>query len=571
MPPPVAFSKNEDIDYAFIKLSAAVTDIIQCTNFSRLQRACIEKARSPKMLHKSNEILSVIKKADSFEGLCSMLADTTYWNFLDIRMMEAMATASRIPAAQEAIENFKKSFFSMTLKEAAPYFPVIEVKPNHTELYEDLDRDPSEMTIGELHKHRFYLETEILKTGPDTCTICKIMIGSVAIIWQIHVDHVYQAYSRLKRFHSQSSLQAIHFMSIPEMEKWEGLPFLWHGQNMGEIGPIESSTCVRHEPYPLPQGFEWSILDSRNFNDVFQLYIDNDPSIPLPQNFLKWFTSSPQYKKGCLLGIRLSSNKKLVWLTISMPYNIRVGRKVLSLVNLQQTIGPDARKQHNQLYNASIKETMRMLGVEGIFQAAIFTKQRVIPKSVITYDVYVWDLHLHPHPYTTPRTVGLRRMKPSDIHKALALTNQYTSQFEIGQVFQSEGEFSHWFLSPLQDDIATYVVEEPNSGSITDMFSFRTGVIAGVALLPAFKRKVASVIALVITKSNAKQLITDLILCTKQQNATLVTLPQFGLKEELFADFSKPSKIIGQGHCLFYNYKYPEVDDDNHCIFGHIN
>ena len=59
----------------------------------------------------------------------------------------------------------------MTLKEAAPYFPVIRVKPNHTELHETLARDPSQMTIGELHKHRFYLETKILKTGPDTCTI----------------------------------------------------------------------------------------------------------------------------------------------------------------------------------------------------------------------------------------------------------------------------------------------------------------------------------------------------------------------------------------------------------------
>ena len=72
----------------------------------------------------------------------------------------------------------------MTLKEAAPYFPVVEVRPNHTELRETLDRDPSQMTIGELHEHRFYiyLETEILKTGEDSCTICKIMIGSVCII-----------------------------------------------------------------------------------------------------------------------------------------------------------------------------------------------------------------------------------------------------------------------------------------------------------------------------------------------------------------------------------------------------
>ena len=158
----------------------------------------------------------------------------------------------------------------MTLKEAAPYFLVIKVKPNHTELH----GDPSEMTIGELHKHRFYLETEILETGPDTCMICRIMIGSVAIIWQIHVDHAYQAYSKLNRFHS---LQAICFMSFPEMEMWEGLPFLWHGQDMGEIGPTETSTCVRHacmhEPYPLiPQGFEWSILSSSNFDEIIQLF-----------------------------------------------------------------------------------------------------------------------------------------------------------------------------------------------------------------------------------------------------------------------------------------------------------
>ena len=202
LPTPVAlrFSRDEDIDYAFTKLSAAVTEIIQCSNFYRLQRACIEKARTPKMLHKSNEIIPLIKKANSFEILCSVLADTTYWNFLDIRMMEAMATASRIPAAQETIENFKKTFFSITLKEAAPYFPVIKVKPNHAELHEDLDWDPSQVTIGELHKHRFYLETEVLNTGPDTCTICRIKIGSVAIVWQIHFDYAYHIYSRLKKY-----------------------------------------------------------------------------------------------------------------------------------------------------------------------------------------------------------------------------------------------------------------------------------------------------------------------------------------------------------------------------------
>ena len=570
LPPPVAFSVDEDIDYAFTKLSAAVTDIIQHTNFYRLQRACIEKARTPKMIYKSNEILPVIKKANSFEQLCSMLADTTYWNFLDIRMMEAMAAASRIPAAQEAIEDFKKTFFNMTLKEAAPYFPVIDVKPNHTELHEELDRDPSEMTIGELHKHRFYLETEILKTGPDTCTICRIVIGSVMIIWQIHVDHVYQAYSRLKKLHSQPSLQAIRFMSIPETEGWEGLPLLWHGQaDIGEIGPIEVSTCVRHEPYPLPQGFEWSVLDSSNLNEIIQLSCKSNSKYlyPISRKFIKWVTSSPLYKKGCLLGIRSSSSKGLVWVVISFPYKIRIGVKLFSMVQLQY-VSSDIEKHQNHFYNIGIKETMRILGCEGIFQATIFafTKRRVIPKPVITHDVYVCDLRSHSLPYTTPRTVGLRRMKPSDVPKALALTNQYTSQFEIGQVFQSEEEFSHWFLYPICDKTATYVVEEPNSNNITDMFSIH--YLGNDATVAALGNNSANVTALVITKSSPKQLITDLLVLMKQQNVTFVSLYQYGLKEHLFTDFAKSSKLNGeQFHWVFYNYKYPEVDNDNHCLF----
>ena len=275
----------------------------------------------------------------------------------------------------------------MTLKEAAPYFPIIPLKPNYTELHEDLDRDPSEMTIGELHKHRFYLETKILETGPDTCTICRIIIGSVTIIWQIHVDHAYQAHSRLKKLHSQTLLQPIRFMSIPEMEIWEGLPFLWHGQDMGEIGPIESSTCVRHEPYPLPHGFEWSVLDSSNFNEIIQFHNDHNSTETnhITRRHLKWLISSPLYKKGCLLGIRSSSSKNLVCYIACTPYYIRIGGKLLSMVNLPQ----HALDAENNFYNIGIKEAMRMFGHEGIFQATIATELRLIPKSVITQDIAI--------------------------------------------------------------------------------------------------------------------------------------------------------------------------------------
>ena len=449
IPQQLMFTQDEPIDDAFTKLSAYVTTLIQNTNFPSLQRACIEKAKSPRMLHKSNEIVPVIKEAQCFHTLCTMLADTTYWNSLDTRMMEAMATASMIPAAQVAIENYKKTFYNMTLKEAAPYFPVIPVKPGYTTMHEDLDRDPSQMTIGELHKHRFHLETKVIQTGPDTCTICEIKIGSVTIIWQIHADHVYQAYSRLKGLDFQLSSLAIRFMSVPVMEAWKGLPFLWPGQEMGEVGPIESSSCVRQEPYPLPPGFEWCTLNSNNFDEIIQLFDEfshtaNTFCKRTSKSWFKWIISYPQHdKNGYLLGVRLSSSEKLIWCMSSISCNIRVGRKVLSTVYLERVVSRDAMEHQYQLYNAGVKEIMRILGSKGIFQAFISTKGHVIPNPIIKFDHYVWHSSKYSFPYSSPRTVGLRKMKTSDIPKAFNLTNQYTSRFEIGQVFQSEEEFSH--------------------------------------------------------------------------------------------------------------------------------
>ena len=159
---------------AFSKLSASVTTLIETVNFLRLQRAAIERAKSPEMIQKSNELVPIIDGAKSFQALCTVLAKSPYWNFLDIRMMEAMAAASLIPAAQQSVENFKRTFFGMTLANAAPKFQIILLKSAHTPITEELDKDPSEMTIFQLHKHYFRLETELLQ---NNVTICKIVIG----------------------------------------------------------------------------------------------------------------------------------------------------------------------------------------------------------------------------------------------------------------------------------------------------------------------------------------------------------------------------------------------------------
>ena len=86
-----------------------------------MQEVCIEKALSPKNLV-SERLISNIEQVGTFNNLCRILAKSTHWNFLDTRMMEAMVTASMIPAAQQSLENFKKAYFGKKLDEVVPTY-----------------------------------------------------------------------------------------------------------------------------------------------------------------------------------------------------------------------------------------------------------------------------------------------------------------------------------------------------------------------------------------------------------------------------------------------------------------
>ena len=560
LPTPVAmkFSGDEDINHAFARLSGAVTNMIKHTNFKHLQTACILKARSPKMLRIYNQIIPVIKEAQSFDMLCFMLADTTCWNFLDIRMMEAMTTASMIPAAQETIENYKKAFFSMTLKEAAPYFPVVPVKSGYTTMHEDLDRDPSQMTIGELHKHRFYLETEVIQTGPDTCTICSIKIGSVIIIWQIHLDDVYQAYISIKGKNSQLKSQAIKHLSIDLGSFLEArLPISLRGEILEKIGPIQQcSESGENQPYPLPTGYEWVVL---GYDDIDEISKMNDK---LPKKHLQWVASHPHVQKTLLLGIRDSIRKILIHCIYCIPLTINIGEKTIPMVHIIQLSEQSVFNTPGLEYRLLIagwKEAMRNFEKVEIYQAYITFRIETVFKPVVTVSKLMYSYEHSILPYQSPKTIGLRRITSKDIPKALAFTNQYSLQFQISQIFQSEEEFSHWFLCPsIPDYVTTYVVEDPVTGDITDMFSFR--------LIASRPKLVAGVTAVIVTESPAKQLISDMLINAKQQQFSCVVISSDIFKKLQFDEFSFKTE---KTHCLFYNYQYGEVDVDNFCVFGH--
>ena len=460
---------------AFAKLSASVTMTIETVNFLRLKRAAIERAKSPEMIQKSNELVPIIDEAKSFQALCTVLAKSPYWNFLDIRMMEAMAIASLIPAAQQSVENFKTTFFGMTLAKAAPYFPIIPLKSAHTAMTEQLDKDPSKMTIFELHKHRFYLETELLQTGPDTITICRIVIGSVTITWQIHVDHVYKAYCSLKKKQLQLPPQGIMALSVHEAEEYEGLPFVWRGQEIKQNGPIEPlPQQIQHKPIPLPEGLQWTPCNSTLVSNQMPNYftrghaqwIDFHPLIPTLEESMPDFS-----EKKRSFAIKDKATDKIIGSTQWYLMYVQVGGKVLKMFCLFQLLLPSYHIVANFMY----REVLRRVNLYGISQGLMFSIRESILKPVANLTRWQYnfkDTYNLPLP-NSPTTLGWRTMTSKDIPSALALTNKYTSQFEIRQVFQNEEEFSHYFMCPvIENYMHTYVVEDPVTGDITDMAGF---------------------------------------------------------------------------------------------------
>ena len=381
-----------------------------------------------------------------------------------------MAAASLIPAAQESVE---KTFFGMTLAEAAPRFPILPLKSDHAAVTEELDRDPSKMTIFELHKHRFYLETELLQTGPDTCTICRIVIGSVIITWQIHVDHVYKAYSLLKKNQSKVQLQNITTLSIPEANMWEEIPILWRGQVVEEIGPINPlPEQVQQKPFLLSEGYQWAKLDI----EIIAIPHAYETMHYALKEVLQWITSHPltpqKGSESSNWSFVIERNNQAVGAMLSYPLHIQLGKSILNFARFFYHI----RSMLNESVNIMFKESIRRVNLSGCYHGITYFESDSIFKPLVTLTKYkfMFSYESCANLPNSPTTPGWRLMTSNDVTSALPLTNKYSSQFEIGQVFQSEEEFTYYFMCPvIKDYMQAYVVEDPVTGDITDVAGFK--------------------------------------------------------------------------------------------------
>lgn len=87
---------------------------------------------------------------------------------------------------------------------------------------------------------------------------------------------------------------------------------------------------------------------------------------------------------------------------------------------------------------------------------------------------------------TDTQLAGFREMQKADVPQVAALLRKYMARFEIEQVFETDADVEHWFLSGKGEGpwapgngeghrgqvVWAYVVEDPTTRAITDFVSF---------------------------------------------------------------------------------------------------
>ena len=200
-------AKFNSIREAFIFLTSNVSKLLQNEDFYAIRRSCIEQINTPSGAQLSDELVQKIKNASNLNVLLDILADSPYWSWIDLRLLEAMVAASGSSVAKDLLTNYRIAVFSKKLLEVLPSVPNKEVKDTYyAKIVSKVNKDVNEITIFDLLEFQSELETVIMDIKVGTCALANIKEGCIEIDWFIPVhciDHAYNS-ACLKRhkFHS---------------------------------------------------------------------------------------------------------------------------------------------------------------------------------------------------------------------------------------------------------------------------------------------------------------------------------------------------------------------------------
>ncbi|KAL3903021.1 MAG: hypothetical protein SGILL_010608, partial [Bacillariaceae sp.] len=270
----------------------------------------------------------------------------------------------------------------------------------------------------------------------------------------------------------------------------------------GPIVPNKETEEIRAEPYNMPPGFEWStvdIIDPEQRQELYTLlannYVEDDDALfrfDYSKEFLEWALTPPGYTNDLLLGVKGTSNNKLVAFISAIPANIKVqSTHGLDVVEIN-FLCVHKKLRSKRLAPVLIKEITRRVNQTGVFQA-VYTAGVVLPVPVASARYYHRSLNPKKlvrvgfsrlnQRMTMARMQKLFKVADQPKHALVDMTEEHVegvqkllsqyleSKFKLYVNFTKE-DVAHWLL-PRDGVINTYVlVDEQDKSKVTDMVSF---------------------------------------------------------------------------------------------------
>ena len=181
----INFAEFKDVSLAFNALfSRLQLEVRRYHDFLILKAACVTRA--------NEKLTAEIKKTQDTNSLFELFAENkAHCNWLNIRFLEVIATATGNSKLTGLIVSYKDAIYSKTLREVWDQIPYRTVR---TKYYSTLQikfegKDPDTVTVGELKR---MCEPYLIKEF--AMLIAVIEEDSLKITWLIPTNAVYQAY-----------------------------------------------------------------------------------------------------------------------------------------------------------------------------------------------------------------------------------------------------------------------------------------------------------------------------------------------------------------------------------------
>ena len=182
----------------------------------------MQQRRTPGGVQFPDDLHQRIKAAQELDTLLDELTDSDYWNWVDLRLLNALITSSGIREAKVLVDKYKEAIFPKKLSEVLDKLPLPQQKEQKeaytTKVGSKINKEPDEITVGDLSHYCTILESVIMDINNGSCVLEHVDTGCLEVYWLIPVHCRFHAYkSALSNRHKfcEIHLQYLHIEPYP--------------------------------------------------------------------------------------------------------------------------------------------------------------------------------------------------------------------------------------------------------------------------------------------------------------------------------------------------------------------